>query len=144
MKNRQVFEIHQALQRLDGTPSQTTPGSIIPYRFSGSVAYAIAKNITKTTTIVKDVQEAHQRLLKAILQPGEVGLKKGDPRIEALTTEYENILDIKSDYTPHQFNFSGLNIGTGPTENQIPPSVICALDPLIIDDSQSKPPEIKK
>lgn len=144
MKNRQVFEIYQALQRLDGTPSSTSPGTVIPYRFTGSVAYAIAKNINKTCAVVKEIQETHQRLLKSILKPGEIGIKKGDPRIDALNEEYENILNIESEYVPYQFKYTGLNIGTGPNENQIPPSVIGALEPLIIDDSQPTTPEQQK
>lgn len=135
MKNRQIFEIHQALKQLDGCPNQTT-NATIPYQFTGNVAYAIGKNLKQTSSIVQDVQETYQKLLLALLKPDEKGLQKGDIRIEALSKEYEKVLDIESEYKPYQFPLSGLGINT----NKIPPSVLAVLDFLIIDDTPAPTP----
>jgi hypothetical protein len=134
MKNRQMLEIHQAIQRLDGCPSEVN-GHLIPYQFTGNTAYAIGKNISKILPLVKDIQSTYNTLLKAILKPGEKGLTKGDERIDALSEEYEKVLEIESEYIPYKFNLSGLNLN----QNKISPSIIAMLDPLITDDS---PPPI--
>lgn len=138
MKNRQVLEIQQALQRLDGC---AMPGSnaVVPYRFTVAVTYAIGKNLNRIASIVKDTQDTYNRLLRALMKPGEAGIKKDDARIVGLTEEFDKVLEEESDFTPHMIALTGLNIGVGQTQNQIPPTVIAVLEPLITDDTLAAP-----
>jgi hypothetical protein len=130
MKNSSIVLLYRNLQNLDGHLDVESKKTV-PYKFAGNTAYAIAKNMKRAKAAVELIDEVRVKLLRDLLKEGETEIKQGDPRFEEFQKEYVSILNSEGDFVPHKFKVSDLNLN----QNPIQPSVILALDDILIDDN---------
>jgi hypothetical protein len=134
MKNSTIILIYRALQSLDGSYDESTK-KVTPYKFGGSTAYAIAKNMKRSKAAVDLIEEVRVSIAKSILKEGETEIKASDARFADFQREYIALLDADGDFVPHKITVSSLNLA----QNSIQPSVLLALEELLIDDDAPSP-----
>ena len=131
-----LLEINAALSLLDGTPTIVKGENgadktvIIPYQFSGKVRWGLSKNLN----ILKRISEDFTKARDAIIQDVSGGTGRIEPDNEAaIKTLNEKIAEVFATEEDTKglltLSLEGLNLDT----NQIPVSILSALEPIIAE-----------
>ncbi len=135
MKNSDIIKIYRGLSHLiepanaDGSPAK-------PFSFSGTVSYAIVKNLKKTKAVVDDFDTTRNNIVKGLLKEGEQSFQNSVERFAKFQAEIAKVLDEEADFTPHKFKLADLDLAN----NRIQPTAILALEPILIDEEPAPTP----
>lgn len=133
---RTLLEINAALSALDGTPTVVKGENgvektvIVPYQFSGKVRWGISKNLN----VLKRVSEDFSKTRDALINEVSNGTGRIEPENEAaiklLNSKVAEVFATEEDTKGLlSLPFDGLNLDT----NQIPVSILAALEPIIAE-----------
>lgn len=134
MKNSDIIKIYRGLSHLiepanaDGSPAK-------PYSFSGPVSYAIVKNLKRAKAAVEDFDATRNNIVKGLMRDGETAFPNSDERFGKFQDELAKVLDAEGDYVPHKIKLADLDLAA----NRIQPSVLVALEALLIDEDPTNP-----
>ena len=95
----------------------------------GTVRFTIAQNMTALRHVQEMVDRATTGLLAEIAQGKPI--TAGSPELVKLTTARQEILDKPCDVMPGHIRLSDLNVGDGPDQNAIAPSILSSLEPIL-------------
>lgn len=131
-----LLEINAALSVLDGTPTivkgenGTEKTVTVPYQFSGKVRWGISKNLNVLKRISEDFSKTRDSLISDVsggigrIEPeNEAAIKLFNEKIAEVFTTEEDTKGLLS------LPFEGLNLDV----NQIPVSILAALEPIIAE-----------
>jgi hypothetical protein len=122
----QVVNISKGLAQLDCLKDVTGDKEVChPYKFSGATVLAIANDLAKTRAVLQVYQDAHNRLLATLRDA--TGKLPPNREIE-FVQEDRKIADSPANIELNHIKWAELKVGT---ENQIPPSVIALIQPII-------------
>lgn len=134
---RTLLEISSALSSLDGTPTSVKSEDgksekiiLVPYKFNGKNRWNIAKNLN----VLKGVSENLTKARDAVINELSNGSGKIDPAdeatIKAFNEKFAEVLDAEeSTKGLLAISLAGLNLD----ENQIPASILAALEPIVAE-----------
>lgn len=107
---------------------------IVPAQYKlGAARFTIVQNMTALRHVQEGLERARAGLVAevaSLIKGGDI--KPNSPELTKLTVAYQAMLDKPCDVTPGRIKRADLNIGDGPEQNAIPPSVESALD-LVLD-----------
>lgn len=117
-----ALNLHAALLALDG--AKDADGNVQPYKLSGRVRYAVARNLAALKEPVEAYERARVGLVKEFASGGN---QVPEDRVPDFLTQIATIQQQPVDVALHQFDEPGLYLD----DNAIPSSVLVALLPLI-------------
>jgi hypothetical protein len=136
MKNSDIIKIYRGLSHLI-EPADHEGKPVKPYSFSGSASYAIIKNLRKAKAAVETFDATRNSIVKGLLKDGETNIQSSDERFAKFQAEIAKVLDDEGDFTPHKLKTSDLDLEA----NRIQPSVLIALEAIIIDEDPTPTPD---
>lgn len=129
MTNSDIIKIYRGLSHLV-EPADNQGNPVKPYDFSGSVSYAIVKNLKRAKRAVESFDETRNLIIKGLLKDGEKSIPADDDRFAEFQQKVGEVLNSGGDFVPHKLTLSDLDLST----NRIQPSVLVALDALLEDE----------
>lgn len=129
MTNSDIIKIYRGLSHLV-EPADSEGKPVKPYDFSGSVSYAIVKNLKRAKAAVEIFDDARNNIIKSMLQEGEKFIPGGDERFSNFQARVAEVLNSEAEFIPHKLKLSDLNLSA----NRIQPAVLVALDALLEDE----------
>ncbi len=136
VKNRDILNLLKALSALDGRPTPVTVKDkdrevtqivIKPYSFSGTARLAMARALVAVKDVNDALSRTHDGLVKQFADPADP-TQVSDANMQAFTDEWEKVLDAAVVLKFARISCTELRV----EENQLPVSVLAALDPLLV------------
>jgi recombinational DNA repair ATPase RecF len=126
VKNKNIQSTVQALNALDGNKDRM-------FKFSATTTYQLAKMLRRLKEEAETIEAARVNLLKkhGLYQRGQAG-EADQAALAAFSDDYNQLIEAESDVTVTSFKLGEFNLET----NQIPVSVLAAIDWLIIDEEK--------
>lgn len=129
MTNSDIIKIYRGLSHLV-EPADSEGKPVKPYDFSGSVSYAIVKNLKRAKAAVEIFDTARNAIVKALLKEDEQFIPADDERFPVLQSKVAEVLGAEAEFVPHKLKLSDLNLAV----NRIQPAVQLALDAILEDE----------
>ncbi len=127
----QCMLVSRGLSALDGvgaTLEQAPPPGARQYNL-GSLRWTVAKNQAQLQPVIDSFQKARGALLREV--SGGSDPKPGTPEYDRLIARLQEILDKPCDVALARIPLASLKLGDEAGQNQIPPSVLAALAPIV-------------
>lgn len=140
MTNREVLQLNRAFELLENQPDGNGELKPTNYKF-GKGAAAIVRNLRLLSPIIEDLENVRAALVKPLIEqikarktPDEaklvMGIDPSEPEYQEFQKEWKPILDEESKFKPFVFDQDLLRLD----KNDIPPSLLKALTPVLKDD----------